>query len=113
MYFSWRCKNGTNSVLVVSTDEDRVEHKSGIFELKDFMSGPSRMIFDEDEWVGGMWVSQTGKHYLSEVLGSCYANATVTSFEQEGRIIRTMYEVWRLAMRRSTQSDAEGPILHV
>jgi hypothetical protein len=94
------------SVLVVSEDEG--SHRTDIFEFKDFMQGdPPAIAFTEQDWYGRMWLSPTGKYYLSGVLGTAATNAP-------GKFVRTrvttskLFSIWGLSDEAVYVVGAEG-----
>lgn len=88
--------DGLKSVLVVSADEDRVSHRSHIFQFRDFLLDAPTIVFDKNEWIGGMWMSRGGTYYLSEVLGTCYTNAS-GNFVGTKVTSSKLYKVWGLS----------------
>lgn len=99
--------DGTNSVLVVSTDEERVEYLSTIFEYEDFLKNATGVVFQESEQIASMWMSATGKYYLSEALGSCYTNAS-GSFVRTQVTDANLYVTWGLHDRAVYTAGSKG-----
>ncbi|MCT7374150.1 hypothetical protein [Chelativorans salis] len=86
--------DGQASVLVVSTDEDRESFKSNIFEYTTLESNPA-LIFSEDIWISNMWKSQSGAHFLCEILGRCFHDLPGTFVEQRVTSER-LFKIWGL-----------------
>ncbi|MHC2300750.1 hypothetical protein [Rhizobium mongolense] len=99
-------EDGRLSVLVVSTDEDRENFKSSLFEYDRF-EGDAALIFEDDIWLSNMWKSPTGTHFVCEILGRCFHDLTGT-FVGTKVSLRRLFKIWGLHDRAVYVVGAEG-----
>ena len=99
--------SGVCAVLVVTTDEERIDFRSDVFEYDNFLQGGGRIVFNVDDWVNWMWLSPSGKYFLGEMLGRCHTNVS-GRFVRSRRLAKKLFKIWGLHDRAAYMVGSEG-----